>query len=208
MQTGDVYGALTVKYKRDGFWICECACGKKNIYVKEVDLLKHTYPCCGKCRREGKYSQKIAQLDFLEKMQKRHEKIANSDAKRYQTKTSQGIFLSSKAEKEIYKLLTFAKLPFECEKDFNESYPNSNKPFRFDFYVDNKYLIEYDGEQHFKPIPKYGNEEGLKRQQWRDKYKDNWCKQNNIPLIRIPYTKLSTLCIEDLMLETTKFRVV
>jgi hypothetical protein len=33
-------------------------------------------------------------------------------------------------------------------------------------------------------------------------------KENNIPLIRIPYTKLSTLTIEDLMLETTQFRVV
>jgi len=48
----------------------------------------------------------------------------------------------------------------------------------------------------------------LKRQQWRDWYKNEWCKKNGIPLIRIPYTKLSSLTIEDLRLETTKFRVV
>lgn len=37
---------------------------------------------------------------------------------------------------------------------------------------------------------------------------NNICKNNNIPLIRIPYTKLDTLCINDLLLETTEFRVV
>ena len=35
--------------------------------------------------------------------------------------------------------------------------------------------------------------------------KNQWCKDNNIPLIRIPYTHLNNLCIEDLILETSKF---
>ena len=76
----------------------------------------------------------------------------------------------------------------------------------FDFLIENTYLIEYDGEQHY-----FGwsyDIEDLKIQQQRDEYKNQWCKDNNIPLIRIPYTKLDTLCIEDLMLETTQFRVV
>ena len=29
--------------------------------------------------------------------------------------------------------------------------------------------------------------------------------ENNIPLIRIPYTHLQDLCLEDLQLETSKF---
>jgi len=35
--------------------------------------------------------------------------------------------------------------------------------------------------------------------------KNQWCKNNNIPLIRIPYTHLQNLCLEDLQLETSKF---
>ena len=40
-----------------------------------------------------------------------------------------------------------------------------------------------------------------------DEYKNQWCKENNIPLIRISYTHLNDLCIEDLLLETTKFLI-
>ena len=68
----------------------------------------------------------------------------------------------------------------------------------FDFYVDNKYLIEFDGFQHFDPISEWYRPE-------YDKYKDQWCKDNNIPLIRIPYTKLDTLTIEDIKLETSEY---
>jgi len=35
--------------------------------------------------------------------------------------------------------------------------------------------------------------------------KNQWCKENNIPLIRIPYTHLQDLCLEDLQLETSQF---
>lgn len=40
-----------------------------------------------------------------------------------------------------------------------------------------------------------------------DEYKNQWCKENNIPLIRIPYIHLNDLCIEDLLLETTNFLI-
>ena len=79
---------------------------------------------------------------------------------------------------------------------------------KFDFYINNAYLVEFDGEQHFRPTGFYNSVEEFAKTVERDAYKNQWCKDNNIPLIRIPYTKLDTLCIEDLMLETTKFRVV
>ena len=34
-------------------------------------------------------------------------------------------------------------------------------------------------------------------------FKNIWCKKNNIPLIRIPYTKLNNLKLEDLLLDTS-----
>ena len=80
-----------------------------------------------------------------------------------------------------------------------------NSYARFDFYIDNKYLIEYDGTTHYVPIGGWNNEEQIKAQQERDMIKNQWFKDNNIPLIRIPYTHYDNLCIEDLKLETSTF---
>ena len=66
--------------------------------------------------------------------------------------------------------------------------------------MNNEYLIEYDGEQHFTYKEEGWNTKiNFEETQFRDNYKNQWSKDNNIPLIRIPYTKLSTLTIEDLL---------
>ena len=92
----------------------------------------------------------------------------------------------------------------------NQYIRNGNKHsiLRFDFYVANQYLIEFDGEQHYKSFDWFGGEEGFKDLQNRDKFKNAWCKKKNIPLIRIPYTQIDTLDINDVLLETTTFKVV
>ena len=51
----------------------------------------------------------------------------------------------------------------------------------------------------------WNNKENFLKTQERDALKNQWCKDNNIPLIRIPYTHLQNLCLEDLQLETSKF---
>ena len=77
---------------------------------------------------------------------------------------------------------------------------------RYDFFVDNRYLIEFDGIQHYQYNENsWNNKEKFKKLQERDNFKTNWCLSNNIPLIRIPYTKYDSLCIEDLLLETSQF---
>ena len=53
----------------------------------------------------------------------------------------------------------------------------------------------------------FGGENAFLERQEHDKLKNEWCKENNIPLIRIPYTHLKDLCIEDLQLETTTFLI-
>lgn len=87
-------------------------------------------------------------------------------------------------------------------------------PYYFDFAIltDNQisYFIEYDGAQHFKYKENtdfWNNKEEFEKTQIRDRLKNQWCKNNNIPLIRIPYTHLKDLCIEDLQLETSNYIV-
>ena len=68
---------------------------------------------------------------------------------------------------------------------------------------DNKvqYFIEYHGEQHYQPRGNIYTPEKVAIIQQRDKEKVEYCKENNIPLIIIPYTEYETLSIEDLILK-------
>ena len=107
----------------------------------------------------------------------------------------------SHGEIKIAEILTENNIPFEQEVIMFK-YENGTNA-KFDFYVDNKYLIEYDGETHYQcNLHGWHTEERLLEQQKRDKIKDEWCKKNNIPLIRIPYTIYKTLSIDDLILKS------
>ena len=86
---------------------------------------------------------------------------------------------------------------------------NMNYKYRYDFAILKNdvlsYLIEFDGIQHFQVTGGWGTAEQLKKTQEHDEIKNQWCKENNIPLIRIPYTHYNNLCLEDLLLETSNF---
>lgn len=99
-------------------------------------------------------------------------------------------------EKKINDILTEkGYLDFETEKKFTDckSVKESNRCTRlkFDFYFKDKgryVLVEYDGEQHFRPNAKHGGEEKFKDRVINDAIKNRFTKQNNIKLIRIAYT--------------------
>lgn len=115
--------------------------------------------------------------------------------------------IKSKGEEKISQLLIHNNIQFEREKSFCDCRDNENNRLRFDFFIDNKYLIEYDGIQHFKCSNSslWDTEEHLKWTQLHDKIKNQWCKDNNIQLIRIPYWHYEKICLDDLLLETSKF---
>lgn len=119
-----------------------------------------------------------------------------------------GCLKISHGELKITNLLNEANIEYISEyKAFQ--FKDSKYYARFDFFINNSYFIEFDGEQHFKYNNKgWNTEENFLKVQEHDKIKNVWCKDNNIPLIRIPYTHLKELCLEDLLLETTKWRVV
>ena len=95
------------------------------------------------------------------------------------------------------------------KKKFNDCrFLDTNNYARFDFFINNQYLLEFDGIQHFESFG-YGwfTSEAHQKIIEHDNFKNQWCKEHNIPLIRIPYTHLKRLCLEDLKLETSKFLV-
>lgn len=113
--------------------------------------------------------------------------------------------IKSKGEEKIASLLTENNISFEREKNFeNCIFPDTCRKAKFDFFVNNEYLIEYDGIQHFQQNG-WSTKDRLFYTKEHDKIKNLWCKKNNIKLIRIPYTALRELKISDLILETSKY---
>lgn len=115
--------------------------------------------------------------------------------------------IKSKGEEKIIKILKENNINFETQKSFNNCrFKESGQLAKFDFFIENTYLLEFDGEQHFQARKTgWATEENVLQTQERDAYKNKWCIENNIPLIRIPYTHLESLKIEDLLLETSNF---
>lgn len=59
--------------------------------------------------------------------------------------------------------------------------------------------IEYDGYTHFSANGGWNTEENLAKIQYSDRIKNNYCKEHNIKLIRIPYTDFKNLDEEYLL---------
>lgn len=115
--------------------------------------------------------------------------------------------IKSKGEYQISRILRENGIQFETQKVFSDCrFKDTGRPAFFDFFVDNTYLIEYDGEQHFSYKDEgWNSKENYLKTIERDKIKNEWCKENHYPLIRIPYTKLNSLTIEDLLLDSSEF---
>ena len=215
-------------------WLCRCFCG--NQFITRSDALKsgHTKSCG--CLQKKKASelitahnknialdlkgQRFGKLIALEPTEERMGtsiiwkckcdcgNITYIAAKNLVNNFtfSCGCLKQSHGEYIIEQLLKQYKIPYEREYRFEDC--KDKKPLPFDFYVNQQYLIEYDGNIHFfHKNNGWNNENNLQLIKKHDEIKNQWCKENNIPLIRIPYTHLNKLTINDLLLNTTDFLI-
>jgi hypothetical protein len=96
----------------------------------------------------------------------------------------------SRGELFISNYLKENNIEFIREK----SITNIKKGLRFDFYLNKlNTIIEYDGKHHFLPVKYYGGEKYLESVKINDEVKNQYCINNNIKLIRIPYTQLKKI---------------
>ena len=227
------YGKLTVKKyiasEENGIhWLCECSCGNNKI-VTTSQLHSNHVQSCGCLQREKAQNKTIdmtgrtiGRWKVLSKSKTRNssrsvkwlcecscdqhtqKEISGTELRRGTT-LSCGCLRMSHGEYQIAHLLTQANIPYETEKKFSDCILPSGLQARFDFYVNNTYLIEFDGIQHYQEMNTNYFKNNLKENQRRDEIKNQWCIDNNIKLIRIPYTHLNKIKLEDLLLETSKF---
>ena len=214
------------------YWDCQCICGNKTI-VKTSDLTSEKVKSCG-CRKIAPIhiGAVYGLLTVVEATEKRGSngsiiykckcecgnycEVPSSNLMRGDWKSCGCGRNLSYGEKAIADLLTTFNIEFERNKHFDDLTPifrtlrntNRGRPPEFDFYVtynNEKYIIEYDGSQHFIPaISGWSSVDKVKSTHHSDMIKNEYCFKNNIPIIRIPY-EIKDIKIEDLLLKTSKY---
>lgn len=95
---------------------------------------------------------------------------------------------NSKGETQVCLWLDNHHIIYESQKKFKDCC--DIKPLPFDFYLPNHNIaIEYDGEQHYRPVKYFGGNNAFNRTIKHDRIKNEYCKNNGISLLRIPYYK-------------------
>lgn len=95
----------------------------------------------------------------------------------------------SKGERDIKLFLDNNMIDYKEQYKINECRNIYPLPFDFAIFDNGKLicLIEYDGRQHFESVEYWGGEKEFELSKRRDKIKRDYCQQNKIPLIEIPY---------------------
>lgn len=105
--------------------------------------------------------------------------------------------LNSAGEEKLTSILQKKNINYKTQYTFPDLTGKNDSLLRFDFALLNTKgapfcLIEYQGQQHYKP---WGNEskEKFQLRQEYDKKKVEYCKRNNIPLVLIDFSDFEKL---------------
>jgi len=201
------------------YWICQCECGNIKS-IAGTHLRDGSTQSCGCLQREKTSEAALVdltgqQFGFLIPLYRLDKKkwgktiwhckclncgretdVIHSYLTTGETKSC-GCIKRSYGEEKINTILAENNVDFKKEYTFDDCLSQQNVKLRFDFAIfKNKQLyclIEFQGDQHIKPVEWFGGEENLKLTQKRDNIKKEYCKKNNIPLIEIPYSDKNKL---------------
>ena len=94
----------------------------------------------------------------------------------------------SHGERNIRMYLKMHNIDFESQMKFDDLYGIGGRRLSYDFYLPTyNILIEYQGQQHERPVNIFGGEEQFEIQKEHDKRKREYAEQNNINLVEIWY---------------------
>lgn len=186
---------------------------------------------CPKCAFEKNGLRcRLTQEEFIKRAKEIHGDNYNYDKTKYETYDKKvtitckihGDFLQSpschlngngcpkchrsKGENKISSFLGKFNIEFEIQKKINNyNIFGGRIYFLVDFYLP-KYntIIEYNGEQHYKPVGYFGGEKNYEIQQQRDMSLQKYCYDNKIKLIEIPYWDFDN--IEEILIKELKLK--
>ena len=226
-QIGDKYEHFTIIKQLENknnqrMWLCQCDCGKyKELKTSKLGV---TRSCgCIKGNRTNNHShnggrkiidltnQQFGKLTVLKSTEKRENgsviweclcecgNICYISQRCLSNKFTQSCgCIKSIGESNISLLLQQNNINFI--KEYNIKINDNNRRFDFAIIENNQVvrLIEFDGPQHDK-----NNALGYFKSTYedlhkRDLEKNQWAKEQNIPLVRIPYSQRDKITIEIL----------
>ena len=225
--TGQRFGTLTVIERDDNYmkehnlkssrvyWKCKCDCGTIKT-IAGTSLRNGSVKSCGKglCYPTaknliGKQFGELIVIELVSQAKDRHlrwkckcscgsETIVNGNDLLDGRRKSCGC-IQSYGEYRIAEILTENNIPFQKQKTFSDCLSENYVPLRFDFFINNEFLLEFDGQQHYKATGTLFNNEKVQEIQKRDTIKNEYCRMHHIMLKRIPYTIMKTITLEDIM---------
>lgn len=227
------YGDLTIEEyaftskDRHIYYRCKCACGNKEN-IKGTLLFTGKQTKCSICSKSPAHNfidetgniyhnLTVLERNFDIKQKEAYWKcrcscgniITVQGSKLRNGHTTSCGCINSKGEMAIIKLLNDNNIKYQTQIKIPGCEYKNLLRFDFGIYNDEKliYLIEYDGIQHYRADSGWITDDKFKEIKIRDDIKNSFCKEQKIPLIRIPYKHLEKLSIDDLLLDKTKFLI-
>lgn len=212
---GDKYDYFLLDYK-DSRAKVKIVCPKHGVFEQLANSHLQGYGC-PKCKYEIlPQNQPMTQDEYIRKANKVHYNKYNYSKSKYSSWNefitiicpNHGEFeqragshlqgfgcpncATSKGENLIQNYLYLNNIKGLFQYKFeNCKYKNS---LPFDFYLpDYNLCIEYDGTQHYTSIEYFGGQENLELIQLKDSIKTQYCIDNKIELIRIPYWDIDNI---------------
>ena len=205
----------------------------KGIQLNSIDNIVNSHHACKYCSYEKCGEQKRIDENILKELcNEKHVEYIGRDVKNHETvvryrcfkhpKHIQEMSLThfrtsvvpcqycgiSEGESIIYDYLTKHNINFIHDHKFPDCYYIDL--LKFDFYLpDYNKVIEYDGRQHFEPVKFWNGQDAEayhKLVMLRDNIKNQYCKKNNIKMLRIPYTQFKNLekILDDEIIESSE----
>ena len=102
----------------------------------------------------------------------------------------------------VRQILNDNHIKYTTEKTYKDCKNETGQALRYDFYVNDTFLLEVDGQQHFYATGGWNRPERFEVCQKNDKIKNEYAKSYNIPLKRIPYWDWDKITLENIMDDT------
>lgn len=200
--------------------VFKCKCGE--LFERSFYNFKIFEKRCPKCREDEKSLNMSLEYEYVKSyIEKYNAKLLSKEYKNAKTKLNIQCECGRKFKADFDKIKSRGKVRCNvCSKKtstkefiisqklealnikYIEQYKFDDCIYKdkliFDFYIPSlNTCIEYDGEGHYKPFRFSKDKEAMKKKleetQIRDAIKTQYCKDNNIKLIRIPYFEFDNI---------------